>query len=79
MKKEIIKEMTGSFESAAHLADDVEFWYARDLQILLRYSKWDNFVQVIEKAKIACTNAVQEVNNHFADVGKMIVLGRVGR
>ena len=40
MKKELIKELTQHFESAAHLADDVEFWYARDLQGILGYTKW---------------------------------------
>ncbi len=35
MKTELIISMTSDFETAAHLADDVEFWYARDLQLLL--------------------------------------------
>ncbi len=75
MKKELIKELTQHFESAAHLADDVEFWYARDLQELLGYTKWDNFLLVIEKAKIACRTAGQDIADHFADIGKMVDLG----
>ncbi len=62
MKTELIKQLTGNFESAAHLADDVEFWYARDLQQLLGYTKWDNFLQVIEKGKTACKNSGQDVD-----------------
>lgn len=75
MKPDLIQSLTTDFESAAHLADDVEFWYARDLQTLLGYSKWDNFLQVIEKARTACRGAGQDVADHFADVGKMVELG----
>ncbi len=75
MKKEIIKELTDSFESHSYTADDVEFWYAREIQDLLGYTKWSNFIQVIEKAKVACTNAGQSTENHFADVGKMVDIG----
>lgn len=64
-----------NFESAAHLADDVEFWYGRDLQALLGYTKWDNFLQVIEKARTACQNSGQQAPDHFADVGKMVDIG----
>jgi len=64
-----------SFEAAAHLADDVEFWYARDLQALLGYAKWDNFLQVIEKAKTAGQNSGQQAGDHFADIGKMVDVG----
>ena len=35
----------------------------------------ENFLGVIEKAKIACQNASQIVKDHFADVGKMVKLG----
>jgi DNA-damage-inducible protein D len=75
MKSELIKQLTSHFESAAYTADDIEFWYARDLQELLGYAKWDNFVQVIEKAKTACKNSGQGVEDHFADVGKMVDIG----
>ena len=75
MKTELIKQLTGNFESAARLADDVEFWYARDLQDLLGYTKWENFLQVVEKGKTACTNSGQEVEDHFAGVGKMVDIG----
>ncbi len=75
MKKEIISRLHSSFELAAHQAEDVEFWFARDLQTLLGYDEWRNFLKVIEKAKTACANARQEVSDHFVDVNKMVDLG----
>jgi DNA-damage-inducible protein D len=71
-----IERLIGAFEDAAQVDDDgTEFWNARDLLGLLEYTKWDNFVDVIEKAKISCKNSGQPVENHFADVGKMVSLG----
>ncbi len=75
MKKEIITTLQKSFEENAHKEDDIEFWYARDLQKLLEYDKWENFTNVIEKAKIACTNSGQNIADHFASVRKMVRLG----
>jgi len=76
MKKEIIKSMTQDFESYANQArNGIEFWFARDLQYLLGYSKWDNFLKVITKAKISCETAGHQVPDHFADVGKMVNIG----
>jgi len=75
MKKEIISKLHSSFELAVYQNDEVEFWFARDLQILLGYTQWRNFLLVIEKAKTACANAKQEVLDHFADVSKMVDVG----
>lgn len=52
-----------------------DFWYARDLQKVLQYSKWENFIKVIDKAKEACENSGNSVEDHFLDVGKMVQLG----
>ena len=75
MEKELITRLHKNFEDFVHNEDGIEFWYARDIQNLLVYSQWRNFEQVIEKAKIACKNASQEVSNHFADVSKMVDIG----
>jgi DNA-damage-inducible protein D len=73
MEKEIILSLTANFEDFVQRTEDgVEFWLARDLQELLGYSKWSNFVNVITKAKIACEVSNQNVSDHFADVGKTI-------
>lgn len=73
MKIEIIKTLINNFESYAKKSNEgVEFWLARDLQQLLGYAKWDNFLAVISKAKTACEVTGHNVNDHFADVGKTI-------
>jgi len=75
MKKEIIDKLYSSFEQAALEVDGVECWSARELQMLLGYSKWENFSNVINKAKIACENVGHNVSDHFPDVRKMVTLG----
>jgi DNA-damage-inducible protein D len=73
MEKQIIKSLTENFESYANKTEtDIEFWFARDLQFLLGYAKWDNFINVISKAKTACEISGSKVSDHFADVGKTI-------
>lgn len=64
------------FEDIKHYTEDgIEFWYARELQSVLEYKKWGNFLKVIDKAKEACENAQQNTFDHFAGVGKMVSLG----
>ena len=76
MKTEIILSLTNNFEAHAHHAkDSLEFWFARDLQHLLGYSKWENFLNVISKAKTACEISGYESQDHFPDVRKMVDIG----
>lgn len=76
MQNELIYTMTESFEDHAQETENgVEYWLARDVQYLLGYSKWDNFLNVISKAKTACELSGHSVLDHFADVGKMVELG----
>jgi len=76
MKTEIISSLTKTFEDYANTTEtSVEFWLARDLQHLLGYTKWDNFLKVLNKAKTACETSGNDIDDHFAEVGKMVTLG----
>ncbi len=79
MEQEIVLKLHKSFEEYSHKEGEMEYWYARDLQILLGYTQWRNFELAIEKAKIACEKSKQKVNDHFADVSKMIIIGNGGK
>ncbi len=75
MKSEEIKQLFEQFEAVASELEGVECWSARELQTLLGYSKWENFEKVIQKAKDACKNAGELIENHFPDVRKMVEIG----
>lgn len=76
MKSELILSLASNFENHSQTTENgVEFWFARDLQHLLGYTKWDNFLKVITKAKISCEASGNDVLDHFADVGKMVEIG----
>jgi DNA-damage-inducible protein D len=75
MEKELITKLHKNFEDFVHSEDGVEFWYARDLQGLLGYAKWENFVAAVEKAKVSCSSSNNAVSDHFLDVRKMVDIG----
>ena len=52
MKSDMIQQLTSTFEGHAQQTESgIEYWLARDLQHLLGYTKWDNFLNVVAKAK----------------------------
>ena len=75
-----LKEYTEKmFEDIKHI-DEVgnEYWHARELQRVLGYSQWRRFKNTVSKAKASCNNSNVRVEDHFANVGKMINLGKGG-
>jgi DNA-damage-inducible protein D len=75
MKQEYIKQLFEQFENACYDYEGIECWSARELQNILGYSKWDNFKNVLDKAKKSCEQAGEGIKNHFADIGKMVKIG----
>ncbi|MEB2308016.1 MAG: BRO family protein [Candidatus Brocadiaceae bacterium] len=75
MKKEFIVELFAKFEEACYLFNELECWSARELQEILGYTEWRNFLKVVDKAKTACENAGLAVSDHFVEVNKMVPLG----
>ena len=74
IKNELNKYNEKTFEDIKHIDEyGNEFWYARELQMVLDYKKWQKFINVIENAKVACEQSDFIINNHFTQVGKMII------
>jgi len=78
MKTAIIQRLHKNFEDYVHERDGVEFWFARDLQKLLGYDEWRNFLKVIEKARESCKTANHPVLDHFVDANKSIAVPKGG-
>lgn len=73
---DIEKYSEATFENIKHTNEyGQEFWYARELQQALEYSQWRRFEETIERAKTACLQSGNSIEDHFADVGKMVAIG----
>lgn len=76
MKKAAIIKLFNDFESLVNkTADNTAFWFARDLQHLLGYMEWRNFQKITAKAKIACKNTGDEIDDHFLDASRKVTIG----
>lgn len=73
---DIEKYSEATFENIRHTNEyGQEFWYARELQQALEYSQWRRFGETIERAKTACLQSENSIEDHFANVGKMVSIG----
>lgn len=73
---ELVKYSEQTFESIKHVNEyGEEYWLARELQLVLEYAQWRRFSDAIERAKLACKNSGFAIEDHFADVGKMVDIG----
>jgi DNA-damage-inducible protein D len=55
--------------------EGAQIWYARQIQEVLGYARWENFSEVIGKARMACEASGVEASNHFRDVTKKVAIG----
>ena len=75
MEKDTIQNLNITFEEYAYEQDGIEYWLARELQSLLGYAEWRNFINAIDKAKESCKTTGELVTDHFVDVNKMVKIG----
>ena len=65
-----------TFERLKRINEDGnEFWSSRQLAKVLDYAEYRNFQPVIEKAKKACDNSSQQIEDHFVDMHEMVKIG----
>ncbi len=76
MAKEIQKNTQTIFEQIRQVDENGnEFWSARQIAKVLDYAEFRNFIPVIERAKVACINSGQLIENHFVDFHEMVAIG----
>ena len=81
MNTEQIQQMQRQFDSIAQILpeENIEFWFARDLQNPLGYARWENFLTAINRAIESCKASGYNPSDHFRGVTKMIELGKGGK
>lgn len=78
MKTEAIQQYLEKFNQYVHIAGESEFCFARDLQGLLGYTDWRNFLNVIDKAKMACSNSGVDTERNFAPTTRLVEMPNGG-
>jgi len=78
MSKESILRLRNQFDQLQQTVpeENIEFWFARDLQEHLGYARWENFITAIKRGVDSCKTAGFDAENHFRGVTKMIKLGK---
>lgn len=85
MDKLRITQLKSVFDTVVHYinSDDdsqqVEVWFARELQELLGYARWENFLVAIHRAVDSCKTQHINTDDHFREVTKMIEIGKGGK
>lgn len=75
--------MDNDFDSIINALEDTkkiakngtEYWMGRNIQLILGYTEWRNFQNVIDKAQMACENSGKDAKNHFVDSNKKVLIG----
>ena len=76
MENELSKQHKTVFEQIKQVdKEGIEWWSARQLGKILEYSEYRHFKPVIEKAKEACANSEQRIEDHFEDFLEMVDIG----
>lgn len=75
-----INQYKSSFDDIVHYIendnkDQVEVWFARELQLILGYARWENFTVAISRAVESCKTQDVNTDDHFREVTKMVGLG----
>ena len=85
MDKQRIIQYQSEFDKIAHFinnedgSEQVEVWFARELQVLLGYARWENFIVAVHRAVDSCKTQNINADDHFREVTKMIELGKGGK
>jgi DNA-damage-inducible protein D len=84
MDKLQIAQYKNSFDAIVQYIENeqkeqVEIWFARGLQIVLGYARWENFLVAIQRAVESCKTQNVNVDDHFREITKMIELGKGGK
>lgn len=77
MDKQVLQQLQQRLDAVVQSVPDenIEFWFARDLQEPLGYSRWKNFLTTIQRAITSCETTGCDPKDHFRGVTKMVPLG----
>jgi len=85
MDKLRIFQLKSFFDEIVHFinnednSEQVEIWFARELQEKLGYARWENFMVAIQRAVDSCKTQNINIDDHFREVTKMIEIGKGGK
>lgn len=76
MSTTLTKKTMSLFESIKHVdKNNIKYWTSRTLWKVLEYTEYRHFLPVIDKAKLACENSGQRIEDHFEDILEMVEIG----
>ncbi len=81
MEPNKLMKLKQSFDIVAHTVEGepTEYWRARDIQELLGYARWENFIEAIRRAVVSCETTGFAVEDHFRETTKLIEAGKGAR